>query len=321
MAKRDAFLIDADPTTNLPSYSGLEVRGILNSFQPGVIGSGDFKVTAGAGLTVDSAAGRATVQASAGGVTFGGLYYCVDDASENSATFERTGGGTGIPANASTNPRLDAVVLHVFDHSLDSSGRRAWVREYVPGTATGGAALGGTLPSLPTNSLLTAEVLVPANNPATIPSGNIRDRRPWARGALRAITRTGGAYSTTSTTPVPIDATNLSPRIECSGGPIRFSLSGLAAVSANPGLGFLAMNMDGGPINGVTDLGRPQEAFASGVAGGFSWTYVATPTAGSHGFAPTFYAASGQTVTLAASAAQPLTFVVDELVRVNADNT
>jgi hypothetical protein len=313
VSKRDSLWIDADPATNLPAYSGLELRGALNCFQPGVIGAGDFKVTTGAGLTVDSAAGRAAIGASAGGVIFPGLYYAVDDAAENSATFERTGGGTGIPANASTNPRLDAVVLHQYDHSLDSSGRRVWVREYVPGTPVGGAALGGTLPSLPTSSLLIAEVLVPANNPATIPSANVRDRRPWAKGAYRRIMRSAGNYTTSSTSLAYIDSTNLAPRLELSGAPCRVSLRGVSSASASHWFYLLA---NGNYIDGASD-GYPRRNTSSEITT-ISWEFVPTP--GSQTIAPAWNINTG-TATLLALTTSPLVLVVEEIARPNADNS
>lgn len=322
MAKRDPLYLDADATTHLPSYNGLEMRGALNAFQPGVVGAGDFKVTAGAGLTLDSAAGRGVVLPTAGAVVFPGLYYAVDDASENSATFERTGGGTGIPANPSTNPRLDAVVIHVYDHALDGSGRRAWVREYVPGVAASGAALGGTLPSLPSSSLLLAEVLVPANNPTTIPSANIRDRRPWAKGAHTLITRRANAaggsdYTTTSTGFVDIDAANLARRVECSGVTVKLRVAGRWQNSGTSKM-VMRMNMDGTAIDG--EVGPAKVPPAANTSESFDFTYEATPSAGSHVFSPAWLMFGG-TGTILASGAFPFQFSVEEVGRQNSDNT
>jgi hypothetical protein len=323
MAKRDPLYLDADGTTNLPTYNGLELRGAMNAFQPGVIGAGDFKVTAGSGLTVDSAAGRAVVLPTAGAVVFPGLYYAVDDATENSATFERTGGGTGIPANASTNPRLDAVVVHVFDHSLDGSGRRAWVREYVPGVAASGAALGGTLPTLPSNSLLIAEVLVPGSNPTTIPSANIRDRRPWAKGYYRAVTRnqnaSGGAdYTSTAGSPTAIDATNLTQRVECSGSPIRMTLKASVHTSGASGSIDIFAGIDGITLAGE---GRRFDTYSTAGANAslqLSWDWQ--PSAGSHLIGPYWSVLAGGTATLLAQATYPVEMVIEEIPRPVSNN-
>lgn len=283
MAKRDPVFMDADPAAGVPSMSAQELRGILYGFQAGVFAGTEFKVTAGAGLSVDSAAGRAFVFPSAGGVTFPGLYYCVDDATENSAAFE----GGPVPANASTNPRLDAVVLQVFDASLDGGSRREWVRSYVPGVAAPGVVLGGTLPTLPPSSLLLAEVLVPANNPTSIPSANIRDRRLWARGArwsAALATRT-----TTSTVYGGIDTVNAQPRIELSGKPVTFRLDGvLAKTSTNAYVVFDLLDNGVDVTGDVTTLMRTDVSYLGNL---LTWTW--TPSPGSHVLLPRWRVTSG----------------------------
>lgn len=317
MARRDPVWVDADPTTHLPSYSALELRGLLNGFQAGVVGAGDFKVTAGSGLSVDSAAGRATVAPTG---VFPGLYYCADDAAQNSAAFE----SGPIPANATSNPRLDAVVVHVFDHGLDGSGRREWVRQYVPGVAAPGAALGGTLPTLPSSSLPIAEVLVPAGNPTSIPSANIRDRRGWAKGAYRPIARSQNAagsphYGISVTANALIDPTNLYPRVECSGAPMRLRIAG--GTNAITGVAvalFLVPWVDGVAVDGFSDGFMHQ--FPDVNVRSFSFVREFVPTPGSHrvGWAARVNTGS---VQLIASATMALDMSVEEIVKPNAENT
>lgn len=319
--KRDAVFIDADPTTGLPAMSALELRGLLNCFQAGVLGATELKVTAGTGLSVDSGAGRGLVFASGSGVSFPGLYYCVDDASENSAAFD----GGGIPSNVTTTPRLDAVVVRVYDDGAgDGSGRREWVRQYVPGTPAVGAALGGTLPTLPASSLLIAEVLVPGNNPSSIPSTNIRDRRPWARGAFRAITRNANAaggndYTTTSLSPALVDGTNLNPRLELSGSPVTVEFSALVVHSVANGRLVIYPMLDGAVWPGTPSFYQRITLANSAEGASFVRTLPA-PSAGSHTVGLAFAAVEAGTVTLRAQATNQVSFTVREEPRQNANN-
>lgn len=316
MAKRDALFINAG-SGSLPSYDANELRQMLDLFQAGVIGAGDFKVTAGSGLALSSAAGRALVTPSGSGVpTFPGRYAISDDAAEGSATWENG----PIPANPGANPRLDAVVLHVFDAGFSGS-RREWVREYVPGVAASGAALGGTLPTLPDSSLLLAEVLIPANatTATAIPAGNIRDRRRWARGAYDLVSRTSNAggtndYTTSSTSLVAIDSTNLNRRIECSGAPLRVHLRSSAYASAGQHMASGLM-LDGV----VVDAGPPFYLDQYDTATVFSTSWDIVPAAGSHLIAPA-WRVSGGTGRLHARADSKLQLVIEEIVRQNSSN-
>lgn len=319
MARRDPLFVGA--SGGAPSYDSTELRGMLDLFQAGVIGAGDFKVTPGSGLSVSSAAGRALVFPTWAGLVFPGRYLCADDAAQASASFD----GGGIPVNSNANPRLDAVVLRVYDHEFDNSGRREWVRQYVPGVAASGAALGGTLPALPTSSLLIAEVLVPANatSGTAIPSANIRDRRPWARGAFNRVLRSSNAgggddYVTASATMALIDATNLQPRIECSGNPLRVTLTGRVVPDGVPSFtASLAVRLDGSPVDGTGTNEGNFGSFAEGAAPtAFSWVFV--PSAGSHRIGVA-WAVSAQG-RLYARSTIPLQLVVEELVRQNATN-
>jgi len=82
------------------------------------------------------------------------------------------------PADA-TNPRVDIVVLRVYDDDEDSSGRREGVTEYIVGTA----ATSPVPPAPPPGAVLLASVLVPVSGsgdpvltyeaPYTVASGGI----------------------------------------------------------------------------------------------------------------------------------------------------
>lgn len=313
MSERDLLYVDADPVTSLPSYSGDELRMAFQGYQAGVFGSINLKVTPGvAGLTVDVDAGRGIVFSQFAGAQAGFYYGIYNDAVVNSANFE----AGGIPANASANPRLDAVVARVWDHTYDGTGQRKWRIVYVTGSPSAGAALGGTLPSLPISSLLLAEVLVPGSNPTSIPAGNIRDRRPWARGAFSAITRTGGDLTRTSATPILLDSTFLYPRYECSGNVIR------VAIDCNwfPAIADKSMGMD----LFIDGVGQGDARFSRGsaIAGTrFVGTWLVTPSPGTHQIGPALWSLDGVTqVTVKSTVSEPLFMTVEEIVRPSTSN-
>lgn len=136
-------------------------------FSAGVTNSADFAVTqkaGGANMSVDVAAGEAIVDFT---TPEGGKRLTVMDVLSNSGT----PGAPNTPdwlttftAANGTNPRVDRVVLTVRDTDLDASGARDAVLQVVAGTATAGATLTNLTgaASVPANSLLLANVLIPA---------------------------------------------------------------------------------------------------------------------------------------------------------------
>jgi hypothetical protein len=321
--ERDVMYVDADPATNLPAYSGDELRFAQQALQAGVFFANDFKVTATAGLSVDVAGGRGIAVPVFGGTQAGTRYGIYNDAVVNSDNFE----AGGIPANASANPRLDAVVARVWDHTQDGSGQRKWRLVYIAGSPSAGAALGGTLPSLPTGSLILAEVLTPGSNPTSIPATNIRDRRGWARGAYTQVIRTsdgggGSDYPFTSATPTVLDAFNVQRRVECSGAALEIILRGVAQHSIVDFELIVSLRMDGAPLSG----GQAHYITPSGPAtrwAGFNIAWDIIPPAGSHLFAPYVSNSGGAgTATIKAAAGVPLEFVIREFGgRLVADNS
>ena len=75
-------------------------------------------------------------------------------------------------------PRLDQVVLRVYENTHDGSGLNTARIETVDGTATAGATLANRngAAALPASSIRLADVLIAAAS-SSIPSGNISDRR------------------------------------------------------------------------------------------------------------------------------------------------
>jgi hypothetical protein len=84
---------------------------------------------AGANMSVDIAAGEATVQGDL--VTNQGLYYVYNDATVNL---------TGFAAANATNPRIDRITLKVDDAFHGGAGNTASF-PIITGTATAGATL------------------------------------------------------------------------------------------------------------------------------------------------------------------------------------
>lgn len=227
------------------------------SLQEGVVGAGDFKVTAAAagGMRVDVAAGLALVKGDSGTPGTGlsqGLYAQVNDASVANAVT--------LTAAHATLPRIDQIVLQINDSTDLGSAGNVPALTFVTGVATAGATLdnrnGAT--ALPNNALRLADVLVPAAS-AAVTAGNVRDRRPWARGARVLVSRTANAaagndYSTTSATLVDIDATNLTSRVELSGAPLEILLAGSAFLNvAAPSYMQFGLARDGTTIFFTTD--------------------------------------------------------------------
>lgn len=157
----------------------------------GVLASGDFAVTVTpATMTLNVAAGRAWV----GGlnVTEQGTY----------RVYASAGGTITVPAASGVAPRIDTVILRVFDDASDASGFNKARVELVPGTPTGGTTLGTLAGAASLTALTDASksvivlgyVLVPQSAVAlTNTATNVLDGRTRARvgsGNLSVSSRT-----------------------------------------------------------------------------------------------------------------------------------
>lgn len=283
--------------------------------QAGVVNAGDYLVSqraAGANMSIDIAAGGAWVQG--GSTARQGLYHQVNDATVNQ---------TVAPADA-TNPRVDTAILAGNDSNVVGISDTPQL-SVVAGTPTAGATLdnrsgANSLAAYP-SFLRVADVLVPAGS-ASVVNGNIRDRRPWARGAYWRTVRTSNGvgtddYTTTSAVAVDIDQANLRPRIECSGAPLRMILrTGGANLTAGNSVRL------GLGIDGVLQGGWPYHAdqpVVGNIPGGYVFDQLPTP--GSHLIGPQWMVPGG-TGRLLARASAPFTveLTVEEIVRQNAGN-
>lgn len=304
-----------------PGYSAIDLRrsGALG-LQEGVYAAGDFMVTqraAGANMSVDIAAGSGAFACVQGDTITGQGLYVV--APHSSAAINET-----ISAAHATLPRVDQVILEVLDNQHDAGGSNLARTRVLSGTATAGATLANRtgVASLPSSALLLADVLVAAAD-TSIGNTEIRDRRKWARGGNVTTFRNtnaaaGSDYTTTSTSMVAIDSTNLSFRVECSGVPLKFATGGTILHSVANGRWALGLFMDGAAQGGGTlAIGTSTTASNNNPANAF---HEFTPSAGSHLFQVGYQAVDAGTVTLRAGATAPFTVSLEEIVRQNVSN-
>jgi hypothetical protein len=298
-----------------PGYAAIDVRRSDSvGLQEGVYAASDFMAqqrVAGANMQVEIAmpvGGGAMVQ---GDSVNGQALYFVPVASGN---YLET-----IATADATNPRIDQVILEIQDNIHDASGGNLARTRILTGTPTAGATLTNRTgaAALPGSALLLADVLVDAAV-GSIVNAKIRDRRKWARGALSMVYIASSNYTTTAVTvaQVDVDATNLQPRIECSGVPVRVTFAGQCSHSvANTNI-MLNCLMDNATPH---DLEYIPCSVASG-AHGFATNWQYLPAAGSHRFKPQYSGAAAGTTTLYSGATRPLVFTVEEIVRQNAPN-
>lgn len=298
------------------TYTAKAVRALIAELglQPGVYEAGDMKVVqraAGANMSVDVGVGAAWVRGTT--VSRQGMYHVYNDGVVNLA----------VNAAHATLPRIDQVILRIFDSTDAGSGSDVPTLSVSAGTATSGATLDNRTgaAALPTNAIRLADILVPAASTSVV-TANIRDRRGWARGAYKRIQlASGGDYTTTSTAVagVALDDTNLRPRLECSGVPVRMSLRGRISHTAASSVRFNPL-VDGVIpwTAGNTAIG--ETIFTAGSEGFLDTEWDILPTAASHLFSWNWYVANAGTGTLYRRADIPMEFVVEEILRADASN-
>lgn len=295
-----------------PSSGKAGVRQVFADLlqQEGVFGAGDYKVSAGAGMTVAVAAGAAWVLGD--DTARQGLYHEFNDASVS---------GVAVPAANGTNPRIDQVVLRIYDSTVIGGAQDQATIEVIQGTATSGATLDNRsgAAALPNSALRLADVLVPAGS-SSVSAGNIRDRRPWARGAYRRIAITAGDYTRPASSGMAlIDSTNLQPRIECSGVPLRVRLYARPSFGAGSAQGMDFELWVDGARSAASPTRRHVMSITGEASPDLSWDIV--PAAGSHLIGVAAASPQAQALTIAANATNPLVLEIEEIVRQNADNT
>lgn len=289
------------------------------AIQEGVIGATDLRVTAAvAGLQrVDIAGGAAFVKGDSGTPGTGltqGLYYVVNDASVANAVT--------LTASNGTNPRIDQIILRVLDTSDLGSASDSAVFEVVTGTATAGATLDNRTgaAALPNDAIRLADVLVPAGSTATS-AGNIRDRRPWGRGATYVLQRTAGNITVNGAGYADVDST-FRVRLEFAAGNLVVpQLIGSGAHSIAAGRVLTAMIGGTGLVPGSGSTyshGNVNITAGGGFPIGDDFPFVSG--GGSTLIAAQAWNPDGGTATLDAAAAKPLTLIVREIVAQNGVN-
>lgn len=288
--------------------------------QEGVLGltGGGWKVTLSSGMILSIAASTgdgAVVQGDS--ITAQGLYYVPPHSGAITET---------VTTAHATLPRIDQVILEVLDANHDGGASNLARVRILAGTATAGATLdnrtGAT--ALPNSAIRLADVLVPAAA-ASILAGNIRDRRPRARGAYRFIKRTANAaatndYTTTSATFASIDSTNFRPRIECSGVPLRMTIRGLLSHGTSGALTVMVPWMDSAIAEGSSGDWMIFQRDVNLTEMTVNWEWEFTPTAGSHVLEFAWRTSTG-TASLLARSTIPTQLAIEEIVRDNSDNT
>lgn len=174
-----------------PGYAALDARRAFSYTRTQSIeGESSFRVKergGGANMSVDIAmSGPAIVQG--GTVAQQGLY----QVEPHEATINEP-----IAAANETNPRIDQVILRVYDNAIDSSGKNGAEVEVLKGTAEPGATLENHkgAAALPTSAVRLAYILVPAKATA-IKAAEIEDVRPLATQPTAYVSAGGVTWNT-----------------------------------------------------------------------------------------------------------------------------
>jgi hypothetical protein len=162
-----------------PGYSALDIRRSDGLFitQGPVVNAGAYAVTqrgAGSNQSVDIASNLGYFEVPGSTVSFQASYTIPP----HNAVINEV-----IAAADPTNPRIDQVILRVYDNTIDSTGNNFARTEVLTGTPQVGATLANRsgAASLSANAIRLADVLVPAGS-ASVTNANIKDRRPKTRG-------------------------------------------------------------------------------------------------------------------------------------------
>lgn len=288
---RDMTNLGADLEALLPRLINFDPS------QGGVMSAGDLKVTAGAGMTVNVAAGVAAVPDQ------------TDTYPALTPVWRALLNGLVVTAANGSNPRIDQVVI-------DADGTLS----IVAGVATAGATLDNRngAAALANGLVRLADLLIPAAS-SSISAGNIRDRRPWARGAYSNSGKNAGSLVFSSATVALMDPL-LEVRIECTGNPMRVVFkNGYAQASATAAR--LQFNF---AIDGAAGAAPPPTLSAQwdeGMNPADTWfpinyEAVLTPAVGSHRIGMYGVIAGGGSWTFTG----PQLLEIEEIVRQNANN-
>lgn len=175
-------------------YSAMRDRQLLldSVVQQGIVNVGDMVVSqraSSANMSVDISAGSAFVKGTTSARQ--GMYHAYNDAPFNAT----------IAANASGNPRIDTVILRIYDSIDGAAAQDVAAFEVLTGTATAGATLANlngakkdAASGVPVSSLILGFVAV-ASGAASIVNSNIGGFITPRTIANGAITGAPAAYA------------------------------------------------------------------------------------------------------------------------------
>ena len=268
-------------------YSALSDRIAFeagSTVRAGVYSSADLAVSQRAvpspNMSVDVSAGAAAIPANNSGNS--GLYYTRNDAVMNVA----------VAASHASLPRIDTVVLTARDSTHGGDASDGMELRVFSGTPTSGATLDNRTgaASLPSNSLLLADVLVGAGV-TSVTNANIRSRRILALGYRNSIYLPAVVRTSSGTLSV---ISSLDSVIEASGRPVEITFTGSIAVSAATADASFGASVDGSVPAGVWTT----RSWIAGAANTISFTQVIFPGSGRRTLGIMWSVGGGLTATL-----------------------
>jgi hypothetical protein len=217
-------------------------------------------------------------------------------------TLSSTASVVTITTAHGSHPRIDQVVVGI-DGTVD----------LLTGTATSGASLANRtgVASLPDDHMRLCDVLV-ASSDSSIADDEIRDRRPWARGASWSHQITGGDI--TIGTSEASFGSEVQPRLEIVSGVVEIGYNAYSTRGAASLWQQIRAFIDGTAI--LTNL---QGIYTTNAWAGINGLAIDTIAAGSHSFDFKHRADGGGTLQSGATT-EPATFWVKEILRPIAQN-
>lgn len=192
---------------------------------------GDLLVTtSGSGLGLSIATGRALVQGDAS------IASHLTSAQGQYMTYTNVAQSVTISTADATNPRIDQIVMRVYDSDVDGSGQIKWAIEKVTGTPTAGATLANLngAAALPSTAMRLAYVLVPAaftgpfvNATHLLDQRNLALPRQACVMTATGLTPTAGAATTFAINTVGVDNNRMA---DTTNNRINIRVSGMYAL-------------------------------------------------------------------------------------------
>lgn len=284
----------------------LDKVAVALGVQEGVVDAADGMMSRQAANTIRVAAGKGWVDGDAvAGIGTGRIYAEWD---QTDVTVPNAGAGLF---------RIDQLVAVL----QGGHGSKALVTRVAGATENAGHVLdtGAAYGALPAGALRLGAVRSGATGVADTTATNMRDRRPWARGAFDR--RVGaGSYSRAIVGYAAMDATLLQSRIECSGVPLRVRLVGGRITNAGGYAADFRLSVDGSAIIESSMLDGVTAGLSGGYWGPVFLDVTFTPAAGSHLLVPEWTVNAGTSTYSTGSLTAGPVLTVEEIMRPAASN-